>query len=69
MLFFWTNLSLLQFLQTEVTIAMWCSKQEETGCKVLLKNLAGKKKNNNKKIGDFSRPGRDGPDKDSVYLE
>lgn len=22
----------------------WCSKQEETGCKVLLKNLAGKKR-------------------------
>lgn len=43
MFFFWTNLSLFQFLQTEVTIPTRCSKQEEKGCKVLLKNLAEKR--------------------------
>lgn len=42
MLFFWTNLSLFQFLHTGVTMATWCSKQEETGRKLLLKNLTGK---------------------------
>lgn len=67
---FWTNLSLFQFLQTEVTIAMWwCSKQEETGCKVLLKNLAGKKRIIIKKLVILQEPGRDGPDKDSVCVQ
>lgn len=55
-LFLRINLSFFQFLQTEVTTATWCSKQEVQSS---AEESRREKKYKNLKIGDFSRPGRD----------